>query len=170
MKKIIVSSLNKTKIHAVKAVFSQHKIIPIHVPSNVKDQPMSDLETKEGAMNRAFNAKELYPLHIAIGLEGGVMFMEDELYLCNWGALVTMDGKLMTAAGARIRLPDSFIAPLHNGEELSTLMNEYTKKTDIRSQEGAIGIFTANAISRTDLFVHVVTLLKGQMVYSERRS
>lgn len=161
--KIVIGSLNKTKVNAVKTVFEKEEILTVEVPSGVSAQPVGDEETLQGATNRARGARKTSQNSIGIGLEGGVMFLHEELYLCNWGAIVTPDGKLFTAGGARIQLPRSFIEPIEDGIELSDVMNDYAQKSDIRHHEGAIGIFTNGQILRDEMFAHVVTLLKGQM-------
>lgn len=163
--KIVVGSLNQTKVNAVTALFKDAHVLSETVPSYVSAQPIGDEETKDGAMNRAQNAANLYPGSYGIGLEGGVMFLQEKLYLCNWGALATPQGKIYTASGARIQLPDEFIEPLTNGKELSEVMDDFTQKQGIRHHEGAIGIFTNGEILRHEMFSHVVALLKGQLAY-----
>src|SRR5699024_12086926 len=101
--KIVIGSLNRTKVEAVKSVFLRYKVIEKDVPSNVSAQPIGDEETLAGAINRAQAARALEQQTIGIGLEGGVTYLQDELYLCNWGALVDTDGKVYTASGARIK-------------------------------------------------------------------
>lgn len=165
-----VGSLNQTKINAVQAVFNTYKVIANDVASDVPAQPLGDEETRQGAINRARHMSRIMGKGLAIGLEGGVMNVAGNLFLCNWGAMITPKGFIYTAAGARIQLPSSFRESLSAGQELSVLMDAYTDKTDIRSHEGAIGIFTNNQIRRAEMFTHVVTLLKGQMEYWESES
>ncbi|MEF7598116.1 DUF84 family protein, partial [Bacillus anthracis] len=69
-----------------------------------------------------------------------------------------------------ITLPDDFLAPLEEGKELSEVMEEFVQRKDIRSHEGAIGIFTDDYVDRTELFVHVVKLLVGQYKYDEKQA
>ena len=166
---IIIGSKNKTKIKAVETVFSNYQVLAFDAQSGVSDQPIGDEETREGAVNRASVAQNSLSGSIGIGLEGGVMDVAGKLFLCNWGALMIPDGRLYTAAGARIELPDSFKEKIDDGQELSTIMNTYTKREDIRNHEGAIGIFTADLVDRASMFVHVVTLLKGQMTYWQHK-
>lgn len=163
--KIVIGSYNNTKIQAVKAVFPHWTVIPKDVPSHVSPQPIGDEETLRGAVNRAKAGQTSEQNSIGIGLEGGVMYLEDGLYLCNWGALVDINGEVYTASGARIKLPKAFQKKINDGYELSTIMNEYTKRHDIRHHEGAIGIFTKNQVPSDEMFTHVVKLLRGQMEY-----
>lgn len=159
--------MNPTKVNAVKEVFSSYHVEAVQVPSKVSDQPCSDQETKEGAIQRALGCVRMHQGNIGIGLEGGVMYLDEELYLCNWGALVTEEEKVYTASGARIKLPQSFADSLNQGIELSDIIDQFTKKQHVRSREGTIGIFTNNLVTRKELFKHVVLLLKGQWEYWE---
>lgn len=166
MKRIVgVGSTNRTKIKAVQTVFPTEEIIAVDAASNVSAQPVGDTETKTGARNRAVASRDEAKASIGIGLEGGIDIIDDLLFLCNWGALVSAEGKTVYASGARIQLPQSFQQSLLARNELSSLMNAYQNRTDIRSQEGAVGIFSNGEVDRSQLFIHVVRLLKGQMDY-----
>lgn len=162
---IIIGSTNPAKIEAVRTVFPSQDIISLDVSSEVSAQPFSDRETKEGALNRAKQCARSHPQAIGIGLEGGVMYIENDLFLCNWGALVTQDHKVYTASGARIMLPQEIGEQLNQGFELGELMDHYVEKKDVRKKEGAIGIFTNGLISRREMFIHITKLLKGQLEY-----
>jgi inosine/xanthosine triphosphatase len=166
---VTIGTTNNTKINAVKAVFPEKEVMGIKVSSGVAAQPFSDEETRQGAINRAKNCVEQYPSTMGVGLEGGVMFVGDQLFLCNWGALVTAGNASYTASGARILLPREIADQLHHGAELGDVMDRYAKKKEVRHNEGAIGIFTKDRVSRQSMFEHVVLLLKGQMEYWEGR-
>lgn len=163
--KIIIGSKNPTKIKAVQDIFYNEEVISLDVPSNVSVQPFSDDETMEGAINRAKQCAS--DKAIGIGLEGGVMYVQDQLFLCNWGALVTPNKEVYTASGARIPLPDEIDVQLKAGFELGDLMDIYAKKKGVRHKEGAIGIFTNEKVSRHEMFAHVVKLLRGQWEYNQ---
>lgn len=160
--KIMIGSTNEAKVQAVKEVFPEATVIASSVPSGVRSQPFSDEETKIGARKRASYCLQQSEVGLAIGLEGGVMFIGDQLYLCNWGALQTKAGEIFDAAGARIPLPQQITERLLQGKELGDVIDEYVKRKNIRHYEGAIGIFTNQLVNRKDLFVHIVQLLKGQ--------
>jgi inosine/xanthosine triphosphatase len=166
MMKIIIGSKNQAKVKAVQHAFlSDHDFIAVDVPSGVRNMPISDEETIKGAINRAENALQMGQGDIAIGLEGGVVESPFGLFLCNWGALAKQDHPTIIAGGARILLPVDIARRLRNGEELGPVMDDYTKKQNIRQQEGAIGVFTNNQINRVEMFTHVLKLLVGQHEY-----
>ncbi|MBM7554922.1 DUF84 family protein [Thalassobacillus pellis] len=162
MKQIYIGSQNPAKINSVKNVFPDFSVEGVMVESKVSAQPFSDEETMEGAINRARECAKMKKSVFGLGLEGGVMEIEDELYLCNWGALIDTQENLYMASGARIPLPDKIKNELEKGRELGDVMDEYAEKQEIRKREGAIGIFTNAAINREEMFVHIVKLLKGQ--------
>jgi inosine/xanthosine triphosphatase len=166
--KITIGSLNPTKVGAVKNIFKQFVVEGLNVPSNVSDQPMTDHETMQGAINRGHNARIEGNSEIGIGLEGGVIIENERLFLCNWGALV-YENEVILASGAKILLPSEFIADLQNGTELAVLMERYTNEKDIRSKEGAVGIFTNGRITRTQIFEHICELLLGQYEFQKQK-
>lgn len=172
--KIIIGSKNPAKIQAVKQVFTnqQYTFAAVDVSSGVSDQPFSDEETIKGAVNRAKQALIQGKGQIGIGLEGGVEETAYGLFLCNWGALVTENTfeSPIIAGGARILLPEEVAKRLRSGDELGPVMDMYTEKQDIRKNEGAIGIFTAGAIQRPDMFSHIVKLLLGQYHYQRKQN
>lgn len=167
---IVIGSENPTKIKSVQDVFEGHEIISRDAKSMISPQPYSDEETRMGAVNRAKECAESASNVIGIGLEGGVMKLANDLYLCNWGALATEDEKIFTASGARIVLPVEIAKQLKSGIELGDVMDDFTHRSGIRNKEGAIGIFTNDLISRAAMFMHVATLLKGQWDYFKRNS
>ncbi len=166
--KIYVGSKNPTKVESVKRIFPEMEIVGIDVESKVAAQPFSDEETLEGAINRARECASQNKADLGIGLEGGVMEIEDDLYLCNWGALVDEKENVYTASGARIMLPEEIKAGLERGKELGELMDVYADKHEVRKNEGAVGIFTNGIIDRAEMFTHVVKLLKGQWEYDRQ--
>ncbi|GAA0433715.1 MAG: DUF84 family protein [Bacillota bacterium] len=158
---ITVGSSNPAKLKAVTEVFPESYVTSKRVQSHVAAQPFSDDETRQGAINRAIACAE-GSNNFGIGLEGGVMYIGDQLYLCNWGALVTPEETVYTASGARIILPKELATELTEGKELGYLMDAYANKEDVSKKEGAIGVFTNYLMTRQAMFSHVVTLLRGQ--------
>lgn len=166
---IIVGSKNPTKIKAVEEIFPEAKLTPLNVPSDVSAQPFSDEETRKGAMNRARHCLNSSSNVIGIGLEGGIMYVGNELYLCNWGVLMTED-QTFTASGARIFLPKEIDLKLQEGMELGDIMDDYSMRKEVRNKEGAIGIFTNDLVSRKEMFSHIMKLLRGQWEYWEEHN
>lgn len=164
-----IGSKNPTKINAVKEIFgANHEYITMDVSSGVSKQPFSDEETLKGAKTRSIEILSLdKKVDLGIGLEGGVTESEDGLLLTNWGSLSDRKGNTFIAGGARILLPEEVAEGVRKGNELAAVMDEFTSREDIRSKEGAIGVFTSGLVSRRALFVHVVQLLYGQYQFEK---
>jgi len=167
---ISIGSKNPAKVEAVLKVFNQptDSVKAVDVPSRVSEQPFSDDETIMGAINRAEGALATGNSQIGIGLEGGVVKTSYGLMLCNWGALVAEHMNPIIAGGARIKLPEEVAERLLNGEELGPVMDDYTKKKNIRKKEGAIGVFTNEEMSRSQMFEHIIKMLVGQYRYQQK--
>ena len=165
IKKAYLGSTNPVKIKATEKVLSGYEVVGLSVNSGVSNQPKSDEETIQGAINRA---KALPRDGIRIGLEAGVTVQLGKLYLINWGALIDEDGNIYTAGGTRIELPEYVKDGIFNeGKELADIMGEVFKDHSIRSTKGAISIFTSGMVEREDIFTHIVKLLYGQYLYKK---
>ncbi|MFC0298757.1 DUF84 family protein [Geobacillus jurassicus] len=163
MKTIAVGTKNEAKVAAVRSVFGEDcRLVALDVPSGVSAQPLSDEETRLGAIQRAQRALEAAEADIGIGLEGGVMKIDGRWWLCNWGALVDRNGVVVAASGARLVLPPDVGAGLEAGRELGDVMEEYTGRRNIRRKEGAVGVLTNGRVDRSAMFSHIVQLLAGQ--------
>ncbi|MBS4216769.1 DUF84 family protein [Bacillus sp. FJAT-49711] len=170
--KIAVGSKNAAKIKAVEMVLGdsgyKNELISLNAPSNVSGMPFSDEETMKGAMNRAEFCLNHGEAHVAIGLEGGVTETQYGLFLINYGALAEKGKETIVTGGARIKLPEEIAELLRAGEELGPVMEEYSKKKNVRSREGAIGIFTHGMVNRDEMFMHIVKLLVGQREWGRK--
>ncbi|MEA0555465.1 DUF84 family protein [Lysinibacillus irui] len=167
---IAIGTTNKAKTEAVEVIarkyFEDAIFTHVKAASEVSEQPISNEETRLGAMNRAKNAMVTSGAQLAFGLEGGVTEIDDDMYVCNWGALAVADGTVFTAAGAQIILPKEIAQEIKAGGELGPIMEQYTKRRDIRQGAGAVGIFTQGLVSRQMMFEHIVSLLVGQYLFT----
>lgn len=169
--KICIGTTNQAKVEAVKKAFEDYEEVVFakyKVESGVREQPFSDEETIEGALNRAKQAIVKGNGEIGIGLEGGVHRSKYGLFLCNWGALVCNDGTTYIGGGARLPLPVDIAEKLKNGEELGPVMEKFANRKNIRQGEGAIGIFTNGRINRSNMFWHVMNNLLGQYEFAKK--
>lgn len=170
MKTIGIGSKNPAKIKAVKRLCDPlgFEVLAVDVPSGVSDMPMSDEETKQGAIHRAKAVLDVSQADFGVGLEGGVMDIGGSMYLCNWGAFAHRDGHIYTASGARIVLEEALAEGVRSGKELGDVIDAYTSKKDVRKGEGTIGIMTNGRITRDDMFFHVMEALIGQYEYQQK--
>lgn len=161
---IAVGSTNPVKIQAVKNALlnDEIKIISCSASSNVRPQPLSDEETLQGAINRAKDCLEKTEAQLAIGLEAGVVFLNDHVFLCHWGALVDRNQNVCFTNGPIILLPDSYQKELLAGQNLEDIMHGSTGIQNLGAKEGAIGVFTENRLNREQVLTQIVKVLMGQ--------
>lgn len=170
--KIGIGSNNPVKIRAVEGVFEATPLIVLglSVDSKVSKQPLSHEETRAGAINRARGCLEVSDVHLGFGLEGGVFISNEQIYLCNWGALVDREGALCVVSGPTFRLPTSFKEYLLGGEELNDVMCNLLGIKELGSKEGAIGYFTKGSTNRKEVFKQMAQILWGQYQYEKEVS
>lgn len=170
---IAIGTKNKAKIAAVEETAKQYfeNIVFEYssVPSGVSEQPFSDAETRQGAINRAINTRNATGADLSFGLEGGVYELDGAVYCCNWGAVAIKDGPVISSSGASFVLPEEIAEQLRAGKELGPVMEAFTKSKDIRQHAGAIGIFTDGLVDRKEMFEHIVALLIGQVRYQQNQ-
>lgn len=168
IKNVFVGSTNIVKIKACREVIEPfgYQVIGKDSQSLVSNQPKSDEETILGAINRALNLKEGY---LRIGLEAGVTYQNNILFLVNWGALVDENENVYVAGGTRIPLPKEIENLIFNEKlELADAMDKYYNTIDIKHHSGAIGFFTEDQIKREEIFTHIVKLLYGQYLHYKK--
>lgn len=153
---IAVGSKNPAKYDAVQQAFGQLdvaiNIVRIDAPSGVSNQPFSDDETMQGAVNRAKVALAEANSDWGIGLEGGVIETVHGMLLCNYAAVAAKDGTTGVGGGVRVALPEAVARRVRQGLELGDVIDEWSGGTDIRKGEGTIGILTRGHITRSQMF------------------
>ncbi len=163
-KNIVVASTNPVKIDAALAGFQSmfpdevFSVDGVSVPSGVSDQPMSDEETLEGALNRAKNAR-IHSPHVDfwVGLEGGVDEKHGFLWAFAWAVVLSSElmGQSRTAAFA---LPRELAELVRQGVELGEADDRVFGRSNSKQANGAVGILTADIIHRTSYYEHAVVL------------
>lgn len=159
--KIIVGSKNPVKVDSVREAFGkywQDSITQgIDVDSGVSAQPMSEVETMNGARQRAIQAlKSDSEANYGVGIEGGVTEVEGKMFECAWVAIVDRDGKEGLASGLYFELPEKIAKEIKKGGELGPLMDQFTGQTNVKQGAGAIGIFTKGQLDRKTAYVQIV--------------
>ncbi|ELE8119134.1 inosine/xanthosine triphosphatase [Vibrio fluvialis] len=160
MKKVIIASLNPAKIRAVESAFST--VFPDHhcvfqgvsVPSEVADQPMSDHETKLGALNRVRNAKQrITDGDFYVGLEAGI----DGDVTFAWMIIesATQRGESRSAS---LMLPPEVLSKLADANELGDVMDEVFGTDNIKQKGGAIGLLTQHHLTRSSVYHQALIL------------
>ncbi|MEF1230867.1 inosine/xanthosine triphosphatase, partial [Vibrio fortis] len=151
MKTVIIASLNPAKINAVKSAFEaafpqqEFDFKGVSVASGVADQPMSNEETYQGAVNRVCNATQTIPegdfyVGLEAGIEGNVTFA--------W-MVIESNGQRGESRSASLMLPPQVIEKLAHANELGDVMDEVFGTDNIKQKGGAIGLLTHNQLTRS---------------------
>lgn len=165
MKKLIIASKNPVKIAAVRAGFTQmfpaetFVLDGVSVLSGVRDQPMSDTETLEGAWNRCHGACEVAPdADFWIGIEGGVEDKMGEMEAFAWVVVKSREGKIGKGRSSAFFLPQKVAELILQGKELGEADDIVFARTNSKQENGAVGLLTHNAIDRTHYYTDAVIL------------
>lgn len=167
-----VGTKNPAKIDAVKQLIRSGDIDAIirsyNVPSGVSAMPMSDIETRQGAINRAKAVLDQdEDVSFGIGMEGGVSDIEGDMYLCNWAAAADRFGHVISAGGARILLPEVLAEGVRAGNELGDIADAYAHQKNVHTHGGTIGVLTEGRITRTEMFLHILKLIEGMYAHQK---
>ena len=154
---VAIGSGNPVKLNAVAGVVPDASATAVAVDSGVPEQPWGRAETVRGARNRAEAALSATTADYGVGIEGGVAERDDPggVWLVMWAA-VTDGSAVHFGAGPSVQLPTPVADRLRDGEELGPVLDDELGRENIARQEGAIGVYTAGQVGRTDALVDAV--------------
>ena len=172
---IVVASTNPVKVNAALGGFQQMfpgaeiKTKPVAVPSDVRDQPMSDDETYTGASNRAQNARKEHPqADFWIGIEGGIQTVKGELTAFAWVVVHSQNLEGKARSGAFF-LPLAVAELVEQGIELGIADDMVFGSKNSKQAGGAVGLLTQNVLDRKQLYEQAVVLalvpFKNEQLY-----
>lgn len=165
--KIVVGSKNPVKVESVRKVFKEVvgdlggetscEVVGVGVESGVPDQPWGDDEIIKGARNRAKGALETDPgAEFGVGLEGGVSEELKRMYSSAWCAVARKNGVVGVGGGMRFEIPEKMANIIRGGKEMGEVMDEFTKKENVKQKEGSIGVLTKNHTNRQKSYEQLV--------------
>ena len=164
MKRIVVASKNPVKLEAVRSGFQSvfpneaFQVEPISVRSEVPNQPRTDDVTREGARQRARNARSVTPdADLWIGIEGGVTEIEGRMAALAW-IVALSDSRSGAARTGTFFLPEAVADLVRQGMELGHADDLVFGQTDSKRDLGAVGLLTHDVIDRAGLYAHAVAL------------
>jgi len=163
-----VGSTNPVKREATEAAIGTMpglSVDAVDVDSDVPEQPRGHEETARGARQRARRALDGGGYDLGVGIEGGVAEFDgvDGLFLVMWAA-VTDGDRVEVGSGPSIRLPEGVADRVDAGEELGPVMDDVYGRENVATQEGAAGVLTGNAISRSEALETAVAGALGPFV------
>lgn len=155
--KIAVGSTNPVKLQCVKEVvldfYPNAEVHAIATNSGVSSQPLSEKETRQGALNRALSALESSPdTTIGFGLEGGCFEGEDGIWAFAWITAANKAGKIGHGQTGRFLLPPGVAKLIREGKELGEADDIFFDRTNSKREEGAVGLLTDKRITRAQFY------------------
>jgi len=164
MTSIVIASLNPVKGQAVMRGFrlvfphNEFELLAVDVPSGVREQPVGEDETRLGAINRVTEARRSVPqADYWAAIEGGVVEVDGRLSAFAW--IVITDGKRTGwSRSASFFLPEKVAELVRQGVELGEADDRVFGRQNSKQMNGAVGILTADAVDREELYTHAVLL------------
>ena len=160
MHHVVSATTNPAKIQAIIRAFEEIfgagscHIEAIGVESGVPEQPFGSEETRAGARNRVANARAAAPdADFWVAIEAGI----DEGATFSWVVIESREQR-GEARSATLPLPAIILEKVRAGEALGPVMSQYTGIDEIGRKEGAIGVFTAGALTRSGVYHQAVIL------------
>ena len=158
-KKVIVTSLNPAKISAVQCAFEdafegqEFEFVGVSVASDVPDQPMSNHETKQGALNRVRNAKADHSADYFVGVEAGIEGDQTFAWM-----IIETDTVRGESRSSSLSLPPEVMAKVQQGMELGHAMDAQYDTDNIKQKGGAIGLLTQMRLTRSSVYHQALIL------------
>lgn len=165
MRQVIVASKNPVKIEAAKNGFtrmfnySKFNFTGISVPSLVSDQPMSNEETLQGAINRVENAsKKETVADYWVGIEGGLEEGKNGMETFAWIVVKDKEGKIGKGKTGSFFLPNEVAKLVRLGKELGDADDIVFGLKNSKQANGSVGILTGDVLTRTTFYEPAVIL------------
>jgi len=163
MKRICIASANPVKVRAAQQGFermfpSDHfTMIPIATKLNLPAQPATDEETLHCAEQRVLNARDLTPqADYWVGIEGGIADWTIGMGAFAWVVIQDGSGRIGRGRTGEFFLPERVAALVRQGVELGEADDRVFSRNNSKQGNGAIGLLTADAIDRAELYVPAV--------------
>jgi len=162
---IVVASHNPVKIQA--AVHGFQRMFPeeeftvqnVSAPSGVSRQPQTNIETLQGALNRARGAaRQLPSANYWVGIEGGVEeTVTGEMIAFAWVVVCDRQREGRGRTGT-FYLPPAVADLIRQGKELGEADDIVFGRNNSKQENGAVGLLTGDVIDRAKLYEHAVIL------------
>ncbi|KAJ3327935.1 hypothetical protein HDU91_004233, partial [Kappamyces sp. JEL0680] len=130
------------------------------------DQPLSEEETIQGAVNRAKQALAAAgSADFGVGIESGISKIGSRYFEGGWVCVVHRHSAEMGLASSnRYEIRPKIQSLLEQGLELSQAIEHLTGLTHVKSTLGMSGVISNGSIDRTASYVDAVVLAFGPFV------
>jgi len=164
MEKVAIGSKNPVKIGCAKKAFSSYwpekkfNFLSMDVPSGVDDQPISDKKCILGAKNRAKRALKKTEADYGIGIEGGIIKVNDQYFARGWVAIVNKKGVIGLGSSLSAPIPPKFMRLINNEVELGKVNDMITGRKNTKHREGYFGFISDNLITRERAYIDAAVM------------
>jgi inosine/xanthosine triphosphatase len=172
--KIIVGSTNKPKLEAVRSVFKNAfpetaiTVEGIKADSGVRAHPISGEEALRGAINRATHALELQQqATYSVGIEGGLLRLEDRAWEIGWVAIKHTKGELATGLSAGVELQGELLQAILDGQELNEVIEMKFGSKLIGDRNGFYGMATNDLATRQAAYEQGIVFALARFLHPE---
>lgn len=179
---VVVGSTNPAKVHAVRSALSRtglDAVVEGVAVSTDDAQPVGDEAIRRGAEERARQALQHLAAQragegtgqppatgsdgapaggLALGLESGLVVLNDDVYVTGWCVALDNRGRRGAARGAQVQLPAAVARRVLAGENLSSIIDELSGMQHSGTRSGAMGYLTGGAYDRRDAWEGAVAL------------
>jgi inosine/xanthosine triphosphatase len=166
---ILVGSTNPVKINAAKTAIAQYfpeaiiQCSGMHAPSLVPEQPMTEAQTRLGAINRALYCQQQAQADFYVAIEGGVDSFDYGAATFAYMVILHKD-KQAIGRSAQLPLPNKVYEALVAGEELGHVMDRLFNTHNIKQRGGAIGLLTQGLASRESNYTQALVLAMAPLI------
>ncbi|MCP3129776.1 inosine/xanthosine triphosphatase [Shewanella sp. KJ2020] len=167
--KIVVGSKNPVKINAaanaMAQLFPEYEIQTrgMDAPSGVPAQPMTDSDTRQGAINRVNYCQQQVEADYYFAMEGGVDYFDFGPATFAYIAIGHKD-QLAIGRSAILPLPMQVYRALKTGEELGHVMDRLFNTVNIKQKGGAIGLLTHGHATRESNYTQAIILAMAPLL------
>ncbi|MBP6880095.1 DUF84 family protein [Candidatus Saccharibacteria bacterium] len=155
LQKVTVGSENPTKIEATRQAFAIafpngfFEFSGVAAASGVNEQPMTEDESILGANNRARFVLDNSDADYAVGMEGGMYFVNDSWFVSDWVVVRDRNGEKGIAGTPRYFVPEYLAKHVTADFDLSAVLEKQLDMKNIGKLDGFAGMSTNNHITRT---------------------
>lgn len=171
--KVVVGSKNPVKVNATRVALKQVLgtgddivVVGVDAPSLVADQPMTEAETRLGAVNRVKACLAEHQANWYVAIEGGVDKFTDGPATFAYVAICNGE-HWSVGRSANLPLPETVYASLTAGEELGDVMDKLFDTHNIKQKGGAIGLLTRHHATRQSVYQVALTLAMAKFHFPD---
>ncbi|MDQ3650479.1 MAG: inosine/xanthosine triphosphatase [Acidobacteriota bacterium] len=159
--KIMALHASLARIATIDATWAKAELITRTVNTRAPAMPLTDSQLMRGAFERAHAVRELLSCEqqradFYVGLEGGFHSItiegERHTFLRGW-AYATNGARGSFGAAPSVSVPEAIVRRVfQTRRELGGIIDEFTNSTDVRSRQGAWGVFSRDLLTRAESF------------------